>query len=240
LGDSEVSAVQHSPGEVVKPDVGQRREYDGEIASAVGGKKSGNVLNEDIPSGPNKVVGCSDELEEEPAALALEPGPLAGDGEVLAGEAAEGEVDSSVGGGSNRRSIGSSSAGRYTASVLFFTSARAVPGLSSIHWRDFPLHVSSPWPPACQSNVKGFSGDFPDVPEAGDPGEPLGEDPSAVLVLLGLGDDPDSGLVRAEVEPADPAEERDGLEVCLSSVGPHTARESTRPPGQRPGTGRPG
>ncbi|HTZ63507.1 MAG TPA: hypothetical protein VMB51_05330 [Solirubrobacteraceae bacterium] len=38
LGHSEVSAVQHSPGEVVKPDVGQRREYEGEVASFVGGK----------------------------------------------------------------------------------------------------------------------------------------------------------------------------------------------------------
>jgi len=38
LGDSEVSAVQHSPGEVVKPELGQRRENDGEIPSGLGGK----------------------------------------------------------------------------------------------------------------------------------------------------------------------------------------------------------
>jgi hypothetical protein len=38
LGDSEVSAVQHSPREVVKPEVGQRREYDGIISSALAGQ----------------------------------------------------------------------------------------------------------------------------------------------------------------------------------------------------------
>jgi hypothetical protein len=38
LGHSEVSAVQHSPGEVVKPELGQRRQYDGEIPASVAGK----------------------------------------------------------------------------------------------------------------------------------------------------------------------------------------------------------
>jgi hypothetical protein len=38
LGHSEVSAVQHSPGEVVKPELGQRRENDGEISSVLAGK----------------------------------------------------------------------------------------------------------------------------------------------------------------------------------------------------------
>jgi hypothetical protein len=35
LGHSEVSAVQDSPGEVVKPELGQRRENDTEIPSTV-------------------------------------------------------------------------------------------------------------------------------------------------------------------------------------------------------------
>jgi len=35
LGHSEVSAIQHSPGEVVKPELAQRREYDGEISPTV-------------------------------------------------------------------------------------------------------------------------------------------------------------------------------------------------------------
>jgi hypothetical protein len=65
LGHSEVSAVQHSPGEVVKPELGQRREKDGEISSVVGGKKSGYVLNEDPASVPEKSVSDSCELEEE-------------------------------------------------------------------------------------------------------------------------------------------------------------------------------
>ncbi len=32
LGHSEVSTVQHSPGEIVKPELGQRRENDSEIS----------------------------------------------------------------------------------------------------------------------------------------------------------------------------------------------------------------
>lgn len=51
LGHSEVSAIQHSPGEVVKPELGERREYDGEISSTVAGKKSGYVLNKEPTSG---------------------------------------------------------------------------------------------------------------------------------------------------------------------------------------------
>src|SRR5262249_18522898 len=53
LGDSEVSRVQHSPANAI-PEVGQRRENDGEIAATVGGKKSGNVLKQE-PAGLNKV-----------------------------------------------------------------------------------------------------------------------------------------------------------------------------------------
>jgi hypothetical protein len=37
LGDSEVSRVQHSPGQAI-PEVGQRRENDSEIASVLRGK----------------------------------------------------------------------------------------------------------------------------------------------------------------------------------------------------------
>lgn len=41
LGHSEVSAVQHSPGEVVKPDVGQRRENDREVPSVSSSARRG-------------------------------------------------------------------------------------------------------------------------------------------------------------------------------------------------------
>jgi hypothetical protein len=90
-----VSAVQHSPGEVVKPELGQRREYDGEISSGVAGKESGNVLNEDIPSGPYKLICDPCELEEQVGAAAFvhESGSSAGDGEVLAGEASAEEIN---------------------------------------------------------------------------------------------------------------------------------------------------
>lgn len=87
LGHSEVSAVQHSPCEVVKPELGQRRENDGEIASTVRGKESGNVLNEEPPAISEKSVCDSGCLEEKAGSLAGESGLRTRDGEVLAGEA---------------------------------------------------------------------------------------------------------------------------------------------------------
>jgi hypothetical protein len=93
LGDSEESAVQQSPGEVVKPEVAQRRENDGEISATVRGKESGYVLDEDEPSWSNKFVGDSHELIEEPAPFSLEAGSLAGDAEVLTWESSAEDID---------------------------------------------------------------------------------------------------------------------------------------------------
>jgi hypothetical protein len=93
LGDSEVAAVQHSPGEVVKPELGQRRENDGEISATVAGKKSGYVLDEDPSSVENKFIGDSGELVEEAAALSGESGSGSGDAEVLARKASAKERD---------------------------------------------------------------------------------------------------------------------------------------------------
>lgn len=76
----------------MKPELGQRREKDGEIASTVAGKKSGNVLNEDEPSGSNKLIGDPGELEEEAGSVAREAATTPSDGEVLAREAAAEEV----------------------------------------------------------------------------------------------------------------------------------------------------
>lgn len=59
----------------------------------MGGKKSGNVLDEDESAGPNKLIGESCELEEEAAAPAREPAAASGDAEVLAGEPAGEHVD---------------------------------------------------------------------------------------------------------------------------------------------------
>jgi hypothetical protein len=93
LGHSEVSAVQDSPGEVVKPELGQRRENDGKIPSALGGKESGYVLNEDIPSGLYKLICDPRELKEETAAGSIESGSFAGDAEVLTGEPSAEEIN---------------------------------------------------------------------------------------------------------------------------------------------------
>jgi hypothetical protein len=96
LGHSEVSAVQHSPGEVVKPEVAQRREYDGEVSSRSvlrAGKESGNVLKEDPSAWANKLICDAGEFEEESGSLAGETGAASGNTEVLAGEASAEEVD---------------------------------------------------------------------------------------------------------------------------------------------------
>jgi hypothetical protein len=90
LGNSEESRVQHSPGHAI-PELGQRRENDGEISSAVGRQESGNVLNEE-PAGLKSVCD-SCELEEEAGVGSVESGSLAGDGQVLAGEPSAKEVN---------------------------------------------------------------------------------------------------------------------------------------------------
>jgi hypothetical protein len=93
LGHSEVTAVQHSPGEVVKPDVGQRTENNCEISSTVGTEQAGDVLNDNPACRSNKVVGNAGELEEESRSLSLEACAASGDGEVLAGESSAEKVD---------------------------------------------------------------------------------------------------------------------------------------------------
>ena len=92
LGDSEVSRVQHSPRHAI-PEVGQRRENDGEISATVRGKESGYVLNEE-PAGVNS-VGDPGELEEQRRPCAFESRSLPGDAEVLAGEPSTDEVRTS-------------------------------------------------------------------------------------------------------------------------------------------------
>jgi hypothetical protein len=77
----------------MEPELGQRREKDGEISSTVGGKKSGNVLNDEPSPISEKSVGDPCELEEESGSLAGEAAASSCDGEVLAGESSEEEVD---------------------------------------------------------------------------------------------------------------------------------------------------
>jgi hypothetical protein len=84
LGHSEVSAVQHSPGEVVKPDVAQRPQNDREISSTGGTEQAGDVLNNDPSAWANKLICDPGELEEQPGSLACEPCSPSGDAEVLA------------------------------------------------------------------------------------------------------------------------------------------------------------
>jgi hypothetical protein len=93
LGHSEVSAVQHSPGEVVKPDVAQRAENDREISSTGGREQAGDVLNDDPSSWAYKLICDPGELEEESGAGTVESCSSACDGEVLAGESSAEEIN---------------------------------------------------------------------------------------------------------------------------------------------------
>jgi hypothetical protein len=93
LGHSEVTAVQHSPGEVVKPDVPQRADHDGEISSVGGTEQAGDVLNDDPSSRSNKLIGAAGELEEQPGSFPGESGSSSGDGEVLAGESSAEKIN---------------------------------------------------------------------------------------------------------------------------------------------------
>lgn len=97
LGDSEVTAVQHSPTEVVKPEVAQRPNHDPEISSTVGSEQAGDVLDNDPSTGSNKLVCKSGELEEESAASAGEAGSSSGDGYVLAGESSDESIETDGG-----------------------------------------------------------------------------------------------------------------------------------------------
>jgi hypothetical protein len=173
LGHSEVSAVQHSPREVVKPELGQRREYDGEISSTVAGKKSGNVLNEDPSSVPNKVIGDSGELEEQAGSLAGESCSSTGNGDVLAGEASAEEVNRSDISKGVKTAIHGDTAGAQSRSGF---------GQSS----------------SVQSNTN-----VSDVLVAGDVGPVLGEDASAPSVGLGLEHDSHPGSLESEVDASD-------------------------------------
>jgi hypothetical protein len=92
LGHAEVAAVQDSPGEVVNPDVGQRRENEGEIAAAVRGKQSGYVLKEHPAPSGEKSGSDAGELKEEPRTLPVESRTSSSDGDILAGEAADEQI----------------------------------------------------------------------------------------------------------------------------------------------------
>jgi hypothetical protein len=103
LGHSEVSAVENSPGDVMKPEVDQDAEKDREISAlslfssvlvlARGTEKTGDVLDEDPAAFGDALVGDSSELEEQAATSSShDSGATAGDGEVLAGESSDEEV----------------------------------------------------------------------------------------------------------------------------------------------------
>lgn len=93
LWHPEVLRVKSSPRRQI-PALGQRVEDDPEVCAfrASRAVEPFDVFNEDGPGA--KSVNDSHELKEESAALACEPGALASDGEVLAGEASAEEVDS--------------------------------------------------------------------------------------------------------------------------------------------------
>lgn len=97
LGDSEVTAVQHSPGEVVKPDVAQRPQNDCEISATGGTEQAGDILKEEPSSRSNKLVGNAGELEEQDGSVVGESSSLASDAESLTGRASTEEINTAGG-----------------------------------------------------------------------------------------------------------------------------------------------
>jgi hypothetical protein len=92
LGYSEEPGVKNTPGEVMKPEVGQTPEDGSEVPSGMRTEQTWDVLNKNESSGPNKLACDSGELEEEGGAGTFESGAPAGDGEVLTGESAAEEI----------------------------------------------------------------------------------------------------------------------------------------------------
>jgi hypothetical protein len=90
LGHSEVSSVKYPPSDAI-PELDQRPQNDGKVASVGRAEKPWDVLDHD-PSW-SKLICHPGELEEESRACPTEASPTAGDGKVLTGEAAAEEVD---------------------------------------------------------------------------------------------------------------------------------------------------
>lgn len=95
LGDSEVARVENPVGDM-EPEVGQRLKHDPEVPAIVRGEEAGYVLQEDpsVALGEVELLCDACELEEEAGAGSVKTGSLAGDGEILAGEAPAEDVGS--------------------------------------------------------------------------------------------------------------------------------------------------
>lgn len=173
LGHSEEAAVENPPSHAV-PDVGQRSKQLAEVPTAVRGEQSGYVLDEK-PLGSNRLSDPG-ELEEQAGSLTGETCPSSGDGEVLAGEAAAEEIDTTT--------------GRPFGGVIAVTASEIVSG--------FHVSTHSPGPVIDRAGLNSAN-----VIPLGDAGEPLGEDGAAVLVSLAEADVTPSGAGESEVHASD-------------------------------------
>ena len=89
LGDSKVSRIEHSPCHAI-PEAGKLPDDEGHVCPSVGREKSGHILD-DKPFGSTLFhQGC--EIKPETASRSSETCPLAGDGDVLAREAARPDI----------------------------------------------------------------------------------------------------------------------------------------------------
>src|SRR5215471_1184860 len=89
LGDSEESRVQYAPGDAI-PELRQPQKYSMEVASVVGAKESGNILDE-CPGWP-QLGQYPLEFKPQTAALTPKTGPSTGHADVLAGEPTVDEI----------------------------------------------------------------------------------------------------------------------------------------------------
>lgn len=130
----------------IEPDFGQRPENGIESSSSSDGC---NVLQEDV-AGSN-VANDPDEVEVESAALAVDPAPLAGQGEVLAGKPADHHADTA-----SECVRGECPHVRPDRSVV--QVARRHPGCENGRCVGFPLHVShgaGSWEDSSHGDIEG-------------------------------------------------------------------------------------
>jgi hypothetical protein len=215
LGDSEESAVQHSPRQAV-PEVSQGPEDHGEVCPGVGRRRGEEPGSSGRPSDVLQEKPLRAQLSDHSGELEEEAGPSAsetcalrvGRRDVLAGEPPADESDAPGSGDSN----------------IAGTCLRATFGVGV-------KPTKALLPPAWVAKAKGS-----DVAVAGDSGEPAGEDAPPEGIGLDLLDDPPSCSFESMVHPSYPAEQANhgwlvhGSSLLDTPQAPHSTH-ATNPVG---------
>jgi hypothetical protein len=200
LGHSEVLSVKHPVAPPV-PEVGQDSEDDAHVPSFVRRQKARDVLDEN-PTG-SELTSETHELVEQSAPLASQASTASSHAEVLAGESSAENIDcwDAVATGACSRAP--------TISV----------GAVSPMWTR--ADIGSDW-------AGSFGMKLLHVVVGGYVGPVVREDCAGVLVDLALPHDVHPGTLEAEVETADPTEQRADVHAAPSSAAQSYNRDTTR------------